>query len=170
MPSAVGLVDRPWNTAIVFLPPASNSSSSAGGGSADTGGGSGSGSRLLVGTGYHKVRLYDSEAGKRPQVSPPCDHVYVAGLVGMGSIDSSQWSCGGQRLPLAGLQATQTMSLPMPCSALCVLLGTADGADVGGEPRHLPRTGASGCAASQPASCPASLRPASASVLDPAGS
>lgn len=26
------------------------------------------GSRLLVGTGYHKVRLYDSEAGKRPQM------------------------------------------------------------------------------------------------------
>ena len=51
----MGLVDRPWNTAIAFLPPA-------------PGAGGAPGSRLLVGTGHHKLRLYDAEAGKRPQV------------------------------------------------------------------------------------------------------
>lgn len=55
---AVGLVDKPWNTAIAFLPPSSTSSSGGDGGG---GGGSGdvagaAGTRLLVGTGYHKVR------------------------------------------------------------------------------------------------------------------
>ncbi|KAL4434253.1 hypothetical protein ABPG75_000694 [Micractinium tetrahymenae] len=64
-PNMVGLVDRPWNTAIAFLPPASPSSSSGGGGGD---GGAAPGSRLLVGTGYAKVRMYDAEAGKRPQM------------------------------------------------------------------------------------------------------
>ncbi|KAL4424916.1 hypothetical protein ABPG77_009645 [Micractinium sp. CCAP 211/92] len=60
-PNMVGLVDRPWNTAVAFLPPASPSSSTEGSSSAP-------GSRLLVGTGHAKVRLYDAEAGKRPQM------------------------------------------------------------------------------------------------------
>ena len=47
---AVGLVDRPWNTALAFLPPAS------GGGGGDGSDAHGApGSRVLVGTGYHKV-------------------------------------------------------------------------------------------------------------------
>ncbi|KAI3438930.1 hypothetical protein D9Q98_001344 [Chlorella vulgaris] len=58
-PNKVGLVDRPWNTAITFLPAAST---------ADGTGSSGPGDRLLVGTGHHKVRLYDKEIGKRPQM------------------------------------------------------------------------------------------------------
>lgn len=71
-PNMVGLVDKPWNTALAFLPPASSSSGSRG----DEAGGPGTadscgaacGSRLLVGTGRHKVRLYDASAGKRPQM------------------------------------------------------------------------------------------------------
>lgn len=75
--AAVGLVDKPWNTAIAFLPPSSTSdggNGAAAGASGDAAaGGSGdapgaAGTRLLVGTGYHKVRLYDSAAGKRPQM------------------------------------------------------------------------------------------------------
>jgi hypothetical protein len=54
-------VDLPWNTAILFLPPLSNGDSSS---EADAS----SGDRLLVGTGYQKVRLYDKSKGKRPQV------------------------------------------------------------------------------------------------------
>ncbi|EFN57603.1 hypothetical protein CHLNCDRAFT_143321 [Chlorella variabilis] len=60
-PNSVGLVDRPWNTAIVFLPPLASTDSSGGSDG-------GPGDRLLVGTGYQKVRLYDKAKGKRPQM------------------------------------------------------------------------------------------------------
>ena len=62
----MGLVDRPWNTALAFLPPAAQGSGDDG--SNSSGGGGTPGSRVLVGTGNHKVRLYDADAGKRPQV------------------------------------------------------------------------------------------------------
>ena len=58
----LGLVDKPWNTALAFLPDAAREAPAAAG-SSD----SGSGNVLLVGTGYHKLRLYDVRAGKRPQ-------------------------------------------------------------------------------------------------------
>lgn len=48
-PNKVGLMDRPWNTAAAFMP-GSN------------------GTKLAVGTGEHKFRLYDTAAGKRPQL------------------------------------------------------------------------------------------------------
>ncbi|PRW58950.1 WD repeat-containing 74 [Chlorella sorokiniana] len=71
-PNKVGLVDKPWNTAIAFLPPTSTSSGGDGNGNAGNSGSrdaaGAAGTRLLVGTNYHKVRLYDSAAGKRPQM------------------------------------------------------------------------------------------------------
>lgn len=45
----VGLSDRPWNSAVAFFPGTN-------------------GAKVWVGTGYHKIRLYDSTAGKRPQL------------------------------------------------------------------------------------------------------
>lgn len=45
----VGLSDLPWNSAVAFYP--------------DT-----EGMKIWVGTGYHKVRLYDRTAGKKPQL------------------------------------------------------------------------------------------------------
>eukprot|EP00887_Chlorella_sp_A99_P000645 scaffold5.g645.t1 len=81
-PNKVGLVDKPWNTALAFLPrslPASGQDAGGGGGSGSQAGGGGTGTgagaaapacsaRLLVGTGYHRLRLYDAAAGKRPQM------------------------------------------------------------------------------------------------------
>lgn len=55
----VGLVDRPWNTALAFLPDAARLGGEGGAG--------GLGHVVLAGTGYHKLRLYDTRAGKRPQ-------------------------------------------------------------------------------------------------------
>lgn len=48
-PNRVGLMDKPWNTAVTFLPGSK-------------------GERLIVGTGMHKVRLY-SLSQKRPLLS-----------------------------------------------------------------------------------------------------
>jgi len=48
-PNKVGLVDKPWNSAIAFLPGSH-------------------GTRVVVGTGHHKLRLYDVTVGKRPQM------------------------------------------------------------------------------------------------------
>jgi len=48
-PNRVGLVDKPWNSAVAFFP-GSN------------------GTKIWTGTGYHKLRLYDSMASKRPQI------------------------------------------------------------------------------------------------------
>lgn len=48
-PNMVGLVDKPWNSAVAFVP-GSN------------------GTKVLCGTGYHKFRLYDTTVGKRPQL------------------------------------------------------------------------------------------------------
>ncbi len=47
-PNRVGLVDKPWNSAVAFFP-GSN------------------GNKIWTGTGYHKLRLYDSTTSKRPQ-------------------------------------------------------------------------------------------------------
>ena len=48
-PSNIRLMDPPWNTAVAFLPGTN-------------------GSQLVVGTGMHKVRLYNTEQ-KRPVMS-----------------------------------------------------------------------------------------------------
>ena len=45
-PNRIGLVDKPWNTAVAFLP-GSN------------------GQKIAVGTAYHKLRIYDVKS-KRP--------------------------------------------------------------------------------------------------------
>jgi hypothetical protein len=51
-PDKLGLVDRPANTAMAFV--------------------AGSmGRQVLAGTAYHKLLLYDSSVGKRPQVRGP---------------------------------------------------------------------------------------------------
>jgi ribosome biogenesis protein NSA1 len=47
-PNRVGLVDKPWNSAVAFFPGSQ-------------------GKKIWTGTGYHKLRLYDSTASKRPQ-------------------------------------------------------------------------------------------------------
>lgn len=66
-PNMLGLVDKPWDTALAFLP-----SPGARGSSDQLSGGIGEprenpGARLLVGTAHHKLRLYDASVGKRPQ-------------------------------------------------------------------------------------------------------
>ena len=48
-PNRIGLVDKPWNTAVIFLPGSS-------------------GRQIVVGTGQHKVRLYDLTQ-RRPKLS-----------------------------------------------------------------------------------------------------
>ena len=45
-PNRIGLVDRPWNTAAAFLPGSE-------------------GQKVVVGTAYHKLRLYDVKS-RRP--------------------------------------------------------------------------------------------------------
>jgi ribosome biogenesis protein NSA1 len=60
-PNAVGLPDRPWNSAAAFLP-------------------GGGGSKVVVGTGYRKLRLYDSKAGKRPQLDVAFGEARVTAL------------------------------------------------------------------------------------------
>ncbi|GAB4816703.1 hypothetical protein N2152v2_003749 [Parachlorella kessleri] len=66
-PNKVGLVDKPWNTALAFLPDVARGAAPTAAGSSQGSSDSGSGNVLLVGTGYHKLRLYDVRAGKRPQ-------------------------------------------------------------------------------------------------------
>lgn len=110
---AVGLVDRPWNTAIVFLPPSavapsstpagSTAGSSGADGSSQDGGAAGS--RLLVGTGYHKVRLYDAEAGKRPQM----DVAWGEGRVTCLALEPDGERCIARSLPCLVLPASSAM-------------------------------------------------------------
>lgn len=45
-PNRIGLVDKPWNTAVAFLPGSD-------------------GQKVAVGTAYHKLRIYDVKS-KRP--------------------------------------------------------------------------------------------------------
>ena len=52
-PNAVGLCDRPWNSAVAFNH------------------GRDDGSHIVVGTGYGNVRLYDTRVGRRPQLDVP---------------------------------------------------------------------------------------------------
>lgn len=52
-PNSVGLCDRPWNSAIAFNH------------------GQEGGNQIVVGTGYGKLRLYDTNAGRRPQLDVP---------------------------------------------------------------------------------------------------
>jgi len=59
-PSRIGLHDRPWNTAVAFLP------------------GSG-GQKLVVGTGEHKVRVYSVEQ-RRPRLSVEFGEARVTAL------------------------------------------------------------------------------------------
>lgn len=53
-PNAVGLCDRPWNSAVAFTRARDD------------------GSHIVVGTGYGNVRLYDTHVGRRPQLDVPC--------------------------------------------------------------------------------------------------
>ncbi len=46
-PDMLGLVDKPWDAALAYLP-------------------GGDEKRVVVGTGYHKLRLYDVRAQRRP--------------------------------------------------------------------------------------------------------
>lgn len=48
-PNRVGLMDKPWNTAVAFLPGSQ-------------------GKQIIVGTGQHKVRMYNVSQ-KRPVLS-----------------------------------------------------------------------------------------------------
>jgi WD40 repeat protein len=52
-PNSVGLCDRPWNSAVAFNH------------------GREDGSQIIVGTGYGKLRLYDTHVGRRPQLDVP---------------------------------------------------------------------------------------------------
>jgi ribosome biogenesis protein NSA1 len=52
-PNHVGLCDKPWNSTLSFNPHKED------------------GSQIIVGTGYCKLRLYDINVGKRPQLDIP---------------------------------------------------------------------------------------------------
>jgi ribosome biogenesis protein NSA1 len=73
-PGRTGLPDRPWTTALAFLPE----------GGADGGGGDASrpaaAARVVAGTGAHKLRLYDAAAGRRPQLELPFGEARVTAL------------------------------------------------------------------------------------------
>lgn len=56
-PNKVGLTDKPWNTAVAFLPAVASSEPDKE-----------PACRLVVGTAFHKVRLYDTAAGPKPQM------------------------------------------------------------------------------------------------------
>jgi len=77
-PNNVGLCDRPWNTAVAFDPSAVE------------------GNRILVGTGYYKLRLYDSKVGKRPQLDVKFKDYKISKIV--TERDGRRWwvgDCGG---------------------------------------------------------------------------
>lgn len=60
-PNKVGVVDPAWNTALAFVP------------------GSG-GKKIIVGTGHHKLRMYDTTVGKRPQLDIPFGETRITAL------------------------------------------------------------------------------------------
>ncbi|KAL6780971.1 hypothetical protein ACKKBG_A09235 [Auxenochlorella protothecoides x Auxenochlorella symbiontica] len=84
-PSRVGLVDRPWNTALAFLPPSP----------APAGEEEPAGARLVVGTGHHRVRLYDTAAGRRPQLDVGWGEAKITALASEPS-GARCWVANGQ--------------------------------------------------------------------------
>lgn len=62
-PNSVGLCDRAWNSAVAFNH------------------GQDDGSQIIVGTGYGKMRLYDTKVGRRPQMDIPFKEYRISCLV-----------------------------------------------------------------------------------------
>ena len=73
-PNNVGLCDRPWNSAVTFDPSAVE------------------GNRIIVGTGYYKLRLYDSKVGKRPQLDVKFKEYKISKIV--SELDGRRWWVG----------------------------------------------------------------------------
>eukprot|EP00890_Picochlorum_soloecismus_P004511 jgi/Picsp_1/5060/NSC_02423-R1_protein len=73
-PNNVGLCDRPWNSAVTFDPSAVE------------------GNRILVGTGYYKLRLYDSKVGKRPQLDVKFKDYKISKII--SERDGRRWWIG----------------------------------------------------------------------------
>ena len=59
-PNRIGLVDKPWNTAVAFLPGSQ-------------------GQRAVVGTAYHKLRLYDVKS-RRPALDMEVGEAKITAL------------------------------------------------------------------------------------------
>jgi ribosome biogenesis protein NSA1 len=103
-PNMVGLVDKPWNTAVVFLPAVVEDANDArefgvGGSGGTQGGRDGTESarsssksaipRIVVGTALKKLRMYDPFIGKRPQL----DVVFGDGRVTAVAVDPRSGAC-----------------------------------------------------------------------------
>lgn len=105
-PNMVGLVDHPWNTAVAFLPPpqAASGGDAAAAASGDGGsGGKGPCHRLLVGTGHHKLRLYDSSVGK---------HLLSLALPSAHPSTHLSWPCTPEQAPTPALVTTPAGKRP----------------------------------------------------------
>jgi ribosome biogenesis protein NSA1 len=63
-PGRTGLPDRPWTTALAFLPEGAEGAAEGDGNASRPA----SAARLVAGTGAHKLRLYDAAAARRPQL------------------------------------------------------------------------------------------------------
>ena len=59
-PNRIGLVDKPWNTAVAFLPGSE-------------------GQKIAVGTAYHKLRIYDVKS-RRPALDMQFGEAKVTAL------------------------------------------------------------------------------------------
>lgn len=64
-PNRIGLVDKPWNTAVAFLPGSD-------------------GQKVAVGTAYHKLRIYDVKA-KRPALDMQFGEAKITALAPQSS-------------------------------------------------------------------------------------
>ena len=72
-PNHVGLCDKPWNSALSFNPHKHD------------------GSQIIVGTGYCKLRLYDTKVGKRPQLDIPFKGFRITAVAPEKSSDGRWW-------------------------------------------------------------------------------
>ena len=86
-PNNVGLCDRPWTSAVAFDPSAVE------------------GNRILVGTGYYELRLYDSKVGKRPQLDVKFKDYKISRIV--SERDGRRWwvADGGGNLQVYDVRA-----------------------------------------------------------------
>lgn len=133
----IGLVDKAWNTALALL------GQGDGGGDAETTPETAPNSlpRCAVGTGYHKLRLYDPRVGKRPQLDADWGEARVTALCRDASAPCQVWAANGagtlERVDLAtGRLAGGIRGISGGIRALALSAGGATLASVGLD-RHL---------------------------------
>lgn len=89
-PNRIGLVDKPWNTAVAFLPGSD-------------------GQKIVVGTAYHKLRIYDVKS-KRPAVDMQFGEAKVTALAPQSDGESLCFARVG-----AFCQLSRIMLINIPC-------------------------------------------------------